>query len=254
MFVFLNDKFVSAKNAKISVFDDGFQHGGGLFDTFFVKNGKLQQPREHLARIRRTAKLLEIKVPFSDAKILKLAEKLIAKNKVQKSMLRILMTAQTFLILTKPIPQRPSEASVCFVRTERALPHRKTLNYLPSVLIQKVAEKHGFAEPLLVNRRGIVTEGARTNLFWVKQGKLFTTPADLVLDGIARLKVISLAKKLKLSFAEQCVKPAELAAADEIFLTNVIMGVWPVIRVEKRRKRVGKITQQLRVEYQKKYG
>ena len=253
MQVFLNGKFVSEKSAKVSIFDSGFMAGEGLFETLLVKRGELQFFAEHLSRLKKGAKFLKIKIPFSFKKIKGVAEKLIKKNKLAWSMLRITITCQTFLIIMKRIPKRPREASACFVHMERCLPNIKSLNYLPSVLAQCEAIKKGFDEALLVDRDGYVTEGGQTNFFWIKKGKVFTPPLNCALGGITREKVIQLIKKLGLKFAEKRVRQKDLLEADEVFLTNAPMEIWPVKKVENKKKRVGDITQKIQESYHKSY-
>lgn len=164
-------------------------------------------------------------------------------------MLRITATPATLLITTRPIPPRPKTASVTCVEMERCLPHLKTLNYLPTVLAQRTAEQRGYDEALLVDRSGHITEGGRTNLFFVVKNKLYTPPLGTGLAGITRTKVIKLARKLCIPFAEKKIQPADLMRADEIFLTNAPMEIWPVTKFEKKRFAVGKITQKLQMAY-----
>lgn len=249
MQVFLNGKFVPEKKAKVSVFDPGFRYGGGTFETLLVRDGEIQLLREHLQRLHKGAKDLKMKVLYADDKIIKIAKELVKKNKIKKAMLRIVLTSETFLISLSKFPKRPAVAKVCFVKMERCLPWLKTLNYLPTVLAQAEAEKRRFDEALLINREGFVTEGGRTNFFWVKKGKLFTPPLGEALSGITRERVIRLAQKLKIKFIEKKVKPAELKKADEIFLTNAPMEIWPVIRIEDAGKKVGAITTLLQEHY-----
>jgi branched-subunit amino acid aminotransferase/4-amino-4-deoxychorismate lyase len=249
MFVFLNNRFVVEKSAKVSVFDPGFLAGEGVFETILIEDGEPQLLTGHLARLQKSAKMIDLKIPYSKDHTTKNIQQLIKKNRLQRGMLRITVTPKTFLMTTKLIPARPKTASVCFVEMERCLPHLKTLNYLPTVLAQRQAEKQGFDEALLVDKNGYVTEGGRTNFFWVKNGKLHTPPLGSALAGITRGAVIQLAKRLHIPFSEKQVKPAELLKADEIFLTNAPMQIWPASKIEKRQVSVGLVTKKLMAAY-----
>ena len=253
MFVFLNSRFVRASAAKVSVFDPGFQHGEGLFETLLVKQGEAELITPHLKRLRAGARVLGMRVPLADADLRKVITKLIVKNKMKTGMLRITLTPETLLLTTRPIPKRPATAAVTCVPMERVLPQLKTLNYLPSVFAQRVATAGGFDEALLVNRDGFVTEGARTNLFWTRRGRLYTSPLGDALAGVTRDRVMQLAKKCIIACTEKKVRPADLAKADELFLTNAPMGIWPIVRFEKKKLAVGTITQQLQAAYLKKH-
>lgn len=254
MQVFLNGKFVSKKLAKISVFDLGFLRGYGVFDSLLIKNGEPQFFREHFQRLQKSAKLIGIKLPFAEKKLRDFVCKLAKKNKLQKAKVRITLTPDNFLITSESLKGRLKEAKVCFVQMERSLPGVKSLNYLPSVLANREANKKGFDEALLVNRDGYVTEGSYKNFFWVKKNKIFTPPLEDALGGITHQQVIKLIKKLKISFVEKKVKQKELLAADEIFLTSAPMEIVPVVKIEKRIKKIGEITQQLQEAYRKNYG
>jgi branched-subunit amino acid aminotransferase/4-amino-4-deoxychorismate lyase len=252
MQIFLNGQFVSSAKAQISIFDPAVQSGEGLFETILIKKSTPQLLVEHLTRLRNGAKVLGISLP-KDSVIKKAVIQLIAKNKTQKGMLRITATPESFFIFTRPFPVRPDSAKVCFVQMERCLLHIKSLNYLPTVLAQRTAVKQGFDEALLVNSRGEVTEGGRTNFFWVKNGKVFTPELGSALPGITRGKVIEIVKKLGLRLTEKKVRSVELAKADEIFLTNAPMEIWPVVQIEKRKLKISSITQRIREAYLKRY-
>ncbi len=252
MQVFLNGKFVTQSRAKVSVLDPGLQHGEGLFETLLVKNSELKLLREHLVRLKQGAKVLGIKLP-QITKIKQTAERLVQRNKLIKGMLRITATPESFFITTRKFPPRSATARACFVPMERCLPQIKSLNYLPSVLAQRIALANGFDEALLVDRDGYVTEGGRTNLFWVKNKKVFTPDLGSALPGITRGKVIEIVKKFRFKLVEKKVHMAELRKADEIFLTNAPMEIWTVAQLEKRQLKVGEITQQIKAAYLKKY-
>ena len=168
-------------------------------------------------------------------------------------MLRIILTPQTFLITLNKLPRYPKSAKVCFVEMERCLPHLKTLNYLPTVIAQNIAKEKNCDEALLVDRKGFITEGGRSNFFWVKGKKLFTPPLGNSLAGTTRERIIKLAAELNLKFAESKVKPARLLSADEVFLTNSPMEILPITKIENREFAVGEITQDLQAAYKKKY-
>ena len=253
MFVFLNGEILPEKSAMISIDDEGFRFGGGFFETVLLREGKPQNLAAHLRRLRDSAKILDSKIPYAVGTIEAAVAKLVMKNKISKGMLRITLTPQTFLMVTLKFPKRPKEASACFVKMERCLPQLKTLNYLPTVLAQREAATKGFEEALLVDRKGFVTEGGRTNLFWVKNKKVFTPPLGDALPGTTRARVITLIHNLNLKFSESKVKPEKLLLAEEVFLTNAPMEIWPVTKIENKNFPLGEITQLLQEAYAEKY-
>lgn len=254
MLVFLNDRFVRAEAAKVSVFDPGFLSGEGLFETILIKHFEPQFTAHHLSRMKKGAKELSIRLPFADGEIEARIRTLAQKNKLPWGMCRVTVTPQSFVITTREIPPRPASASVCFVPMERCLPHIKSLNYLPSVLAANIAAKKKYDEALLMDRDGLVSEGTRTNVFYVAGGVLFTPPLGHALSGVTRRAVIALAKKLKFPLIERETMPDDIRVADEVFLTNAPMEIWPVTHVEKIKKPIGEVTQKLSELYHAMYG
>lgn len=253
-FVCLNGRLIRSSAARVPITDPGFTHGEGVFETLLIRDGSVQLPREHFARLCRSARSLDLVVPLTSAAFIKAAAALIRHNRVEQGMLRIVLTPATLLLMTRPWPERPASARVTFVVTERCLPHLKTLNYLPTVLAQREAEKKGFDEALLVDRDNCVTEGGRTNIFYVQHGVLYTPPLGRALAGVTRAKILMIASRLGIPTCEKTTIPADIRAADEVFLTNAPMEIWPVTCVEKIKKPVGNVTRQLMEAYAKKYG
>ncbi len=112
----------------------------------------------------------------------------------------------------------------------------KTTCYLPHLLDLRAAHAARCSEALLFNQRSELAEGTISNVFVVRQGRLRTPPLSTpVLPGIARSLVLELAQALGLGADDRTpITIDDLLDADEVFLTNAIMLVLPVIRVEKR--------------------
>ena len=109
----------------------------------------------------------------------------------------------------------------------------KTLNYLELLHTREAVRKKGGFDALLLSPEGNILEGAATNFFMIRDGRLLTPPAAGILPGVARDTVIRIARKKKLPFRETLLRMADLKKADEAFVTNSVVEVMPVSVVGK---------------------
>jgi len=117
---------------------------------------------------------------------------------------------------------------------QRALaPSAKTGNYLNNLLALVEAKRAGGEDAVMVNVSGHVTEGTTSNVFWVKDGVLFTPSLDCgILAGITRLELLDAIRADGLVVEEGKFPLADLTGADEAFLTGTVRGVTPVVRID----------------------
>ena len=117
--------------------------------------------------------------------------------------------------------------------------------YMICTLSKHIAEKKGFDDSLMLDSNGYVAESTGANIFFVKNNKLYTPIADCFLNGITRQTVIKLAKKNNIKIIEKRILPRELLKADEIFLTGTAVEITPISQIDKKKFKVGEITQKL---------
>jgi aminodeoxychorismate lyase len=251
VFVFLNGKFVPEEKAVVSVFDRGFLYGDGLFETIRVVGGKPFRWREHIERLRAGAQFLKIRLPYSAWQLLTIANELIARNKMSDSLLRLSLSrgigpvgyspkdaGKGTLVMSlraapKLDPKNPPVwklvTSLFRIATNDPLAGFKTANKLPQILARAKANAAGADEALLLNTDGYVAEGTSSNVFGIKRGIVYTPPlAAGILPGVTRAVVFEIAARLGIPILERDVRPAELASADEIFLS---LSSWGIVEV-----------------------
>jgi branched-chain amino acid aminotransferase len=128
-------------------------------------------------------------------------------------------------------------------------------NYTSPMFAKWAARRQGYDEILLVDENGFVAEGPTTNVFWVDAaGVVRTPPEERVLLGVTRRSILEVAKHDGLPVAESKVRPDELMAAHEVFLTGTTAGVWPVSSIDGRvigDGRPGPVSERLRKRFQK---
>lgn len=246
MHVFLNCKFVSEERAVVSVFDRGFLYGDGLFEAVRIFNGKPFRWAQHMQRLRQGAQFLKIKLPFPPGELLAAALKLIAKNKMPDSVLRLVLSRgagtpgysprdakkPTVAMVLRPAPDSKKAAQWKLITSSFRLPANdplaafKTCNKLPQVLAKAEADAAGANEALLTNTNGFVVEAASSNLFWVKGRAIYTAPLMAgILPGVTREVVFEIAARLKIPVRETNIRCKELARVDGIFLSLSSFGI-----------------------------
>lgn len=248
----------------VSALDRGFQYGDGLFETLAVKDGAPLLWDRHLRRLLRGAARLAIAAPAAELLHAEAGE---VCRGARRGVLKIMLTrgvsgrgyapaadaAPTRTVGLLPWPDYPAQhrtqgVSVRFCRTlitrHNVLAGLKHLNRLEQVLARM--ELQDSDEGLMRDETGHVIEGTMTNLFIVADAALVTP--DLThsgVEGVMRDLVWERAATLSISGRAAQLKPEDILAADEIFLTNSLIGIWPVRRLEARDYPVGRVTRQL---------
>lgn len=247
--VYLNGKFLPEEEAKISISDAGFLYGDGLFETMRAFRGRIFRLEEHLERLFSAGKIIGLKIPLSLEKLKKIVLTTVEKNNFSDAYIRLTVTHgergnPTIAVLVKDFriyAPRKSTWNCVIVQNVRQnefspLSRIKSLNYLTLLLARKEAESKGADEGILLNTKGEICEGTRTNIFVITEnGVLNTPPIECgCLPGITRKAVIELAQSLKLEVREKRIKIEDLKKAKEIFLTNSLIGVMPVTKIDGR--------------------
>ena len=242
--------------AKISVFDRGFLYGDSVYETVSTMHGRLFALAAHLDRLERSAARIGLRAPPRATIERAIAETAQAAANPE-SRVRVMLTRgvgkldldpatadepQLIVVVMpfQPLPAALSEAGasaaiVSVVRNDpRAIdPAIKSGNYLNNVLALGEARRQGAHEALLCAADGSVAEGASSNVFLVKDGEVRTPGLDVgILDGITRAQVLALSRANGIPAREARLRPEELRAADEAFITSATRGVLPVTRID----------------------
>ena len=234
---------------RIPVADRGLQYGDGLFETIAVVDGKPCLWDRHLARLREGCALLSIPPPPEDQLA---AEALGLTRGVDRAVLKLILTrgegGRGYRPPDPPLPRRilrrtpwpaypdawrSTGVRVRYCRTrlghQPLLAGLKHLNRLEQVLARGEWNDPDIAEGLMLDLDGRVVEGTQTNLFVLQDGQLLTPALDRCgVAGVVRGLVLEAAWVLGFRVVEAALTPERLAAADALFLTSSLAGVWPV--------------------------
>jgi branched-chain amino acid aminotransferase len=270
--IWLNGGLVARGQAHIDPADRGFLLADGLFETLLARRGHIVMVEVHLQRLAAGAAELGIPLPLDLPGIVEAARETLHANHLLagEAALRITLTRgpgqrgllppddprPTLLISAAAYhpPDAEGFAAITATRTrrnEKSLTARlKTLGYLDNVIAQTQAAAAGADEAIMLNGADQVACGARSNLFAVIGGILMTPPVwQGALPGIARRAVLELCKAEQVHVVERTIAPASLRAASEMFITNSLLGLMPVRRLDGADLPPGTLTRRLAQVY-----
>ena len=276
-FASINGEIFPADQARVSVFDNGFTLGDSVYETLRTYGGKPLHIERHLARLRRSAARLGFDIPLSDAQFRTRVDAVLKRADNPESYMRWIVSrgvgrisydfdavdGPTVVILARPL-EPPSQSvfdtgiTACIVAIRRNSrdaidPAIKTSSLMNNILAMREAHERGAVEPLLLNASGEVAEGAGSNVFIVKGGELSTPPLEAgILEGITRGLTIEIAEGRGVVVKVQPLRPDDLRAADELFITSTTTELMPVATLDDEPVGDGKpgsITRSLLNEY-----
>lgn len=270
--IFLNGALVNEEEARINPADRGLLLGDGLFETLRANHGRVMFEDKHFERLMRGLDILEISPAYSIETMKKGIRQVIEANLLvtTTAALRITITrgagprgllfpevdSPTLLITGVELQARESTSVQVgispFRRNESSpLAGIKSLSYGENVLARRKVQLSGFDEALLLNTAGALAGGSYSNVFIVSGGHVLTPRlADGALPGIVRQAIL---EQPGMILQEARLTSDDLHAADEVFLTNSLIGILPVASIDHRsigNGAVGKVTSQLRTWWQ----
>lgn len=221
--------------------------GESVYEVIRIVKGKSLFLPDHLQRLRETARLRTRKLHLPDEEIRKQICELLEINKIHEGNIKLVFN---FSYTESELPHflvyfiehhYPAEYQVkkgvatILYKAERTVPNAKIINqHLRSAIFHKLLET-GAYEAILVNKQGCITEGSRSNVFFIKRNVLYTAPAQDVLSGIARKYVLEIAESngIKVKFSKVPVE--KVAGFEAVFITGTSPGVLPVSEIENLR-------------------
>jgi branched-chain amino acid aminotransferase len=260
--IWMNGEFIGWDEAKVHVLTHSLHYGTGVFEgirAYETERGTaIFRHHDHLARLESSAKLYYMDLPYSREELREATHELIARNGLRSCYIRPLVFRGYGAMGLDPLAN-PVEATIAVwewgaylgeegqqngirahvsswrrISPESLIPHAKASGqYLNSVLAKIQASKAGYEEAILLDHRGNVCEGTGENVFVVSDGRIATPPHSAsILDGINRKSVIEIARDLGYEVVERDIARAELALADELFLTGTAAELTPVREIE----------------------
>ncbi|MBI4062188.1 MAG: branched-chain-amino-acid transaminase [Elusimicrobia bacterium] len=261
MKIYINGKFFDKDDAKVSVFDHGVLYGDGIFEGIRAYNGRVFRLDDHLQRLAESANAILLKLPLPIKEIEKAILETVRLNNLKDAYLRLVVTrgvgdlgldmrkckaGATLFIIADRIELYPEEfyekgltvitSTIRQKGLDQVTPGVKSLNYLANILARAEATAAGAQEAILLNASGHVSECSGDNLFYVKNGRIFTPPTSAgILVGVTRQVVMELCEqKLGNRVLERNFPRYELYGADEVFLTGTGAEVIAAVKIDGR--------------------
>ncbi|MGE7661055.1 D-amino-acid transaminase [Peribacillus sp. NPDC097197] len=248
--IIYNGELKDRSAIQIDVEDRGYQFGDGVYEVIRVYNGKLFAADMHLNRLMDSAKLIQLKVPFTVAEIKERTKELITAENLEYGIVYMQLTRGTsprnhafpigevdpvFVAYTKDMPYTGSKPGVKAVTVEDIRWLRcniKSLNLLGNILAKQQAVEAGCDEAIQ-HRDGTVTEGSSSNVAIIVKGTLKTHPAtNLILNGITRQILLKLCNDKGISYVEEPFTLSDMMDADEVLYTSTGVEVTPITAID----------------------
>jgi branched-chain amino acid aminotransferase len=272
--VWLNGAFTDEESASVSLRDTGLLHAAGVFTTMRSYGGKVFRLEQHLRRLRDSCEALFIPLQHKDEALTRAATEVLERNNLSDARLRLTVTRglarqdplhglrlepTAFLTATdlEPYPQEFYQRGLTVILNDeqKLNPYdlqagHKTLNYFSRLAALREANRRGAGEALWFDVHNYLQSGSISNVFVVKGSRLFTPPTlqelrdkvvepapypkSATLPGVTRAVVMELAGEQGIERHPAALTANDVLDADEVFLTNSIMGVMPVCRIERK--------------------
>jgi D-alanine transaminase len=253
---YVNGRYVQHRDATVHVEDRGYQFADGVYEVCEVRHGMIVDLTRHLDRLNRSLGELRIAWPMGRAALIQVIRETLRRNHVRNGLFYLQVTRGTARRdHVFPAAGTPSSVVVTAKSTDPSIIARKnaagikaitvrenrwdrvdikSVGLLPNVLARQQAKEAGAQEAIYVDHRGMVKEGAATNVWIVdSEGTLVTRPAEHgILRGITRTTLMDVASRLELPVTERFFSVEEMMGAREVFITAATSICFPVVSID----------------------
>lgn len=263
--IWFNDKLVPWEDATIHVLTYALHYGAAVFEgirAYKTDDGcKIFRLDEHIKRLLNSAKIYRMNVPYSHQELKNACQIIVSSNDLNEGAyirpiafrgyddlglhahnndaIDVVVAAWEWGTYLGNAALKDG-VDACVSSWNKINPNtvpfmaKASGNYLSGTLVAMEARQNGYDEGILLDSKGMVSEGAGENIFMVKDGNLYTPPlSSSVLDGITRDAVIKIAGSLKLGVIETEIPREQLYIADELFFTGTAVEITPIKSVDK---------------------
>ncbi len=260
-YVYLNNKYVNYKDAKIHIEDRGFQFSDSVYEVIKVINGKLLDIEFHLSRLKYSTSELNFNFKINKPSLKNIFLSLVKKNQLKNGIIYLQITRgiqprehaykknlkPNIIIYTAkkkfnlPDKNYKGYKAITYPDIRWGRPDIKTTSLLANILAATEASKQGAYETILLKGKK-VTEAAHSNVWIVRGKKIITHPANKeILKGVTRTVLKKIINSLNLKLIEREFSIKELMKAEEVFITSSGSLVTPITQVDKIKINKGKI-------------
>lgn len=256
--LYLDGKFVKAKDASTDLFSQTLHYGYGTFEGIrayqTIHGVKIFKAHEHFERLKRSCDLVGIPFQHSAEELTQIAYLVLEKNNLKDAYIRPLVYCHPNMTLSEPTGVSLMIAAwewgkylgdqlvrVCVSSYQRPNPKSVKVeakvcgHYVNSIMATTEAKQRGFDEALMLDMNGFVAEGPGANFFFEKDGVLYTPPLGNILPGITRQMVLEICRELDMPVEEKYFRPEELFEADSAFFCGTAAEVIGIDSLEEQK-------------------
>lgn len=278
-FIWQDGKFIDWRAAQLHVLTHGLHYASSVFEGLRAYNGKIFKLKEHTQRLFRSAELLNFEIPYSADVLNAAEEEILKKNNIingyirpvawrGSEMMAISAKGSTVHVAIAAwewpsyFSKEAKEKGLRLTLAKYARPAPNTAIteskaaglYMICTVSKQIADAAGYDDALMLDYRGYLAELTGANLFLIQNGELHTPTPDCFLNGITRQTVMDLARARGIKVVERHIKPEELAATQEVFVTGSAAEVTPIGAIDglpsgNYHFTVGPVTKQLMADY-----
>lgn len=253
--LYLDGKFVKAKEAATDLFGQTLHYGYGAFEGIrayqTVHGVKIFKAHEHYERLMKSCALLGIPFNHTAEELTQITYLVLEKNNLKDAYIRPLVFCAPNMTLSAPKGVSlmitawewkkyfdEQMLKVCVSTFQRPNPKSIKMeakacgHYVNSIMATNEAKQRGFDEALMQDMNGFVAEGPGANFFYEKDGVLYTPPLGNILPGITRQTVLEICRELELPVKEKFFRPEELFEADSAFFCGTAAEITPIESIE----------------------
>ena len=256
--IWMNGNFIEWKNAKSHIISQGLHYASAVFEGERAYRGKIFKSKEHTKRFFKSAKIIGIKIPFSEEQINEAKDSLIKKMNYTDCYVRplawrggkVMGLSTTNSDINVAIAVWDDWASYFKIEDRKAglrlitspwkrpapntAPYEAKASgpYIICTMSKEFAESKGFHDALMLDYRGYVAEGTGANIFFIKDNDIHTPIPDCFLNGITRQTVIEMATNQGFKITERHIMPDEMKKYDEAFLTGTAAEITPIRSID----------------------
>ena len=251
----LNGKIYKNNEGTIAPTSQAFMFGYGVFETLKVLKGKILFMEEHLERLEKGCRTLNISLNEEKSKIVEDSYKLLKTKNIENGVLRISYSKgedENYLVVSTRESSYKKEDyergfNITFSKLRKnensILTYIKSNNYIENLFAKQVANERGFDEMLFLNTEENIAEGTSSNVFWIKDNIVYTPSIECgLLAGVVRQQVLRSLEGLRVKVRIGKFTKEDIMNSDEVFLTNSVMDIMPVSKIEDKTFNIGENT------------
>ena len=237
-FYVLNGELITADN--LTIFEKITKPP--IYEVIRVIDGVPIHLEDHLDRMYLSAEIINHKIEFSEVEIRESIKKVILENHIDRLNIKLLSAdaegiGNVFLVYCVESFYPPNEyykngIATILYNYERDNPNAKVLVSSFKEDVAKAMKDKGAFEALLVRKDGYIPEGSRSNIFFVKEDRLYTAPKEEILLGITRKHVFRIAEMLNIKIVEESIHVDDIAKLDGAFMTGTSVNILPISKID----------------------